>query len=129
MRDVNPHIFIDTSSSPESAVAFNAGPLHDGLEESMGIFLADAAGDGAKIGECLAQDKTDHGVVLRAGLQMIGERSKTFGAVEIVGVDGCERLADLFFSGEEGLGCTPRLCATGRQGESRRKRVEFLKGI
>ena len=56
------------------------------------------------------------------------ERAKAFGAVEIVGVDGCERLVDFFFRGEDGLGCTPGLGATGRQGESSGERVEFLEG-
>ena len=112
-----------------AAIALDLGELDDVLEVAVGRDLADAARDGAEVGERVAEDEADHGVVGRAGGKVTGELAVAVRAVEIVGVDGGEGLVDDAGGEKDGLGGSPGLGAAGGDGEAWGNVLERLEDV
>ena len=107
-------------------VLLDFGEFGDAFEVAGGGDLADSARDAAELGEGVAQDEPDHGVIGSAGTEMVGEQAVGIGAVKVVGIDGGEGAGNGVGSHEDGVGGAPGFLTPGRRGETGREFVEFL---
>ena len=91
--------------------------------------MTNAPGNAAKFRQRVAQDKTHHGVVWVARLEMRGQQLEGLRAVKIIGVDDPKRFLDGRRRHQNCVPRSPRFPAIGRHDFTRRQAIQFLKDI
>lgn len=102
-------------------VVGNGGTFNNGSEKALVVGGAYATSYGTVFGHGVTNAETDHAVVaftVARTRKLFCDNGESVAAVEVVGVDNCERFVDYVFTHKHGVVGTPRFGAFGGTGVS-----------
>ena len=113
------------------APLIDLGTLGNTGEEAVLIDLADTAGNGAMLGDGVAQAVAHHGVsaLIGVGRKVVVDGGEGGGAIKVIGVDDGEGTLHGIAAGRHSVTGTPGLAALGRSGEAFGQIIDLLEDI
>ena len=111
------------------SVACNLRHFRHAYQVTVAALPAHAARHRPKLRQRIAQDKSGHGILRPAGLQMLRQQAIAFGSVEIVCINHNKGFVNNTGGQQNCLCRAPRLAPSHRRGKPRRKHLQFLKNV